>query len=169
MYSVPRLPACLRPGLAALVVLASSAAFGQDAPTPSPDAPAAAAPGAPVPAAAAGGITLELNKLAQVDNACHAYMILDNQTPERLQDLTVDVYLFDQAGVILRGLALQFADVPPARATVVPFELPDLPCADVSRVLLNKVLTCTRADGAAVDGCADRLGTRTKAQAAFDY
>ena len=167
LMSVLRFPACLRPGLAALAVLASSAAFGQDAPTPSPDAPAAAAPGAPAPAA--GGITLELNKLAQVDNACHAYMILDNQTPERLQDLTVDVYLFDQAGVILRGLALQFADVRPARATVVPFELPDLPCGDVSRVLLNKVLTCTRADGAVVDGCAELLGTRSKAQAAFDY
>ena len=167
MYSVPRFPACLRPSLAALVVLASSASFAQDAPSASPQAPAPAASEAPAPAA--GGITLELNKLAQVDNACHAYMILDNQTPEQLQDLTVDVYLFDQAGVILRGLALQFADVRPARATVVPFELPDLPCADVSRVLLNKVLTCTRADGAAVDGCAELLGTRTKAQAAFDY
>ena len=168
MKSLFRSAGMFGPALAALLI-AAAPAWSQEAPAPAPET---AAPAAPAPAAAspaAGAITLELNKLTQVDNACHAYVIVNNQTPDPLQELTVDVYMFDEAGVILRGLALQFADVRSGRATVVPFELPDLPCADVSRVLLNKVLTCTKADGSALDGCADMLAVSTKAEAEFAY
>jgi hypothetical protein len=169
MFSVFRSAAYIRPVVAALLLVASAPAFGQQAPAASPEAPAApaAAPGAAAPAA--GGLTLELNKLAQVDNACHAYVIVNNQTAEPVGELTVDVYMFDKAGVILRGLALQFTELRPARATVVPFELPDLPCGEISRVLLNKVLTCTKADGSPVAGCGDRLSVSTKSAATFDY
>lgn len=147
---------------AALLVFCGSA-FSQQA-EPQPDSAPAVA-GAP----ATGAITLELNKLVQVDAVCQAYFVVDNQTAQPLKDLTVDTYLFDKAGVILRGLALQFADVPSGRATVVPFELPDLPCADVSRVLLNKVTSCTAADGAAVEGCANLLKVSTRAEVTFEY
>ncbi len=168
MFSVFRSAVFVGPAVAALLLAATASVSAQQAPAavadpqPAPATPAAA-PGAE------GGVALELNKLTQVDNACHAYVVVDNRTPEPLGELTVDVYLFDKAGVILRGLALQFTDLRPARATVVPFELPDLPCGDVSRVLLNKVLTCTRADGSPVEGCGDRLAVSTKTAATFDY
>lgn len=159
----------VRSAVAALLLVASSPALGQQGPPATPDA-AVAAPASPAAAApAGGGVTLELNKLSQVENACHAYVIVENATAEPLQDLTVDVYLFDRAGVILRGVALQFTDVRAGRPTVVPFELPDLPCGEISRVLLNKVLNCTKPDGSPVDGCADRLTVRTKADASFEY
>ena len=169
MFSVFRSAVFVGPAFAALLLAVSAPASGQQAPAAvaDPQPAAAAAPGAAP--SAEGGVTVELNKLTQVDNACHAYVIVDNRTPEPLGELTVDVYMFDKAGVILRGLALQFTDLRPARATVVPFELPDLPCGDISRVLLNKVLTCTKADGSPVEGCGDSLAVSTKAAAAFDY
>jgi hypothetical protein len=147
----------LNPGL--------SLAQQQQQPAPQPDA-APAETAAPQPET--GRISLELNKLTAAGNACQAFFIVDNQTPEALGELTVDIYLFDAEGVILRGLALQFADLRSGRATVVPFELPDLPCGNVSRVLLNNVLTCTDAQGAAVPGCAERIGVSTRT-APFEY
>jgi hypothetical protein len=120
-------------------------------------------------AAADGAIALELNKLLPAEDACHAYLVVDNQTPGLLKELRLDVYLFDKGGVILHGVALQFSDVGPGRTRVVPFELPDLSCADIDRVLLNKVLACTDASGAAVAGCADRLVLTSRAEASFEY
>jgi hypothetical protein len=149
---------------AAILALLTGPASAQEAAEPPTNPAATAAAGA-----APGAITLELNKLVQVENACHAYVVIDNQTSGPLKELTVDAYLFDKAGVILRGLALPFTDVRSGRATVMPFVLPDLPCADVSRILLNKVLTCTSGDGAAVEGCADMLAVSTRAETAFEY
>jgi hypothetical protein len=150
--------------VAALLSLCGPALSQQAEPQPDP-APAAVAP----PQTEAGAITLELNKLTPVDRVCQAYFVVENQTPQSLQDLTIDTYLFDKNGVILRGLALQFVEVPSGRATVVPFELPDLPCADITRVLLNKVTSCTAAGGAAVERCADLLKVRTRAEVTFEY
>lgn len=151
---------------AAFLAFCGGPAVGQESAEPQPAAPAqetAAAETTP------GALTLELNKLVAAENVCQAYFVVDNQTPDTLQELTVDAYLFDAEGVILRGLALQFMDVRAGRATVVPFELPDLPCGDISRILLNKVLTCTSAAGTPVTGCADKLAVSTRTEIAFDY
>lgn len=150
---------------AAALFLFCGPALSQQA-EPQPDSAPAAAE---APQTAAGALTLELNKLMAVNSVCQAYFVVDNQTPQALKDLTVDTYLFDKGGVILRGLALQFTDVPSGKATVVPFELPDLPCADVARILLNKVTSCTAADGAAVEGCAELLKVSTRAEVTFEY
>jgi hypothetical protein len=152
-------------------VLASLAcpAFGQQSPqAPEP----AAAPAGEAAARAPGGagtITIELNKLVPVENVCQAYFLVDNQTPESLDELRVDVYLFDREGVVLRGVALPFLDVRAGRTMVVPFELPDIPCGDIGRVLLNGVLVCTGPGGAEVEACAELLAVRTRADVAFDY
>ena len=157
----------LRP--AAILLLAAGPAFGQETPAApvNPDAPAAATGAAA--AGTPGTITLELNKLAASENVCQAYFVVDNQSPHRLQELKVDVYLFDKQDVVLRGVALPFADVRAGRTMVVPFELPDLPCGDIGRVLLNKVLVCTDASGAPVEACADMLAVNTRSDVAFEY
>jgi hypothetical protein len=129
----------------------------------------AAAPPNEASGAAPGTIALELNKLVPADNACHAYILVQNQTPEPLNELKVDVYLFDKQEIILEGVALQFNDVPSERERVVPFELADLACDSIGRVLLNKVLVCTGSGGAPVEGCADRLVTSTRAEASFEH
>ena len=150
----------------ACLALYAGPAVGQQQPA----APAADAPPAATAAdAASGTVTLELNKLMPAGDTCQIYFVVDNQTPQALQELTVDMYMFDEEGVILRGLALQFADLRARRETVVPFELPDLACGDISRVLLNNVLTCTNAEGAAVPACAEMVAVSTRADAAFEY
>lgn len=116
----------------------------------------------------AGTIMLQLNKLEPGENACNAYMVVDNQSPEPLTELKVDVYLFDKQGIVLQGVALQFADVGSEGEMVVPFELPAIACDEIGRVLLNKVLVCTDASGAAVEGCADLLVASSLAEVPFN-
>jgi hypothetical protein len=147
---------------AAISLLLASPAFSQDQPA------ATGEPAAATAAPAEGAITVELNKMVPVENACHIYFVVNNGGAEPLGELQVDVYLFDKQGVILRGVAFQFLDLRPARSRVAAFELPDLPCSDVGRVLLNKVLTCTDAAGAAIEGCGDRIAVSTRTEAAFE-
>jgi hypothetical protein len=137
-------------------------ALSQDTPAEPPAEPAQAA------GAAQGKITLQLNKMEASDNACHAYIVVNNQSPEPLQELKVDVYLFDKQGVILQGIALQFTGVGSDKEMVVPFELPDVACEDVGRVLLNKLLTCTSAEGAPIPGCDELLAVGSLAPAPFE-
>ena len=133
-----------------------------EAASPPPPAPAAQAP-------AAQDITIELNKLEATEKACRGYFIVENKTPAGLKELQIDVFLFDKQSVILRRVALSFLDIRPGRSKVVLFDLADLDCGSIGRLLVNEVIACTAADGKAVEGCADRLAVRTRAGAEFEY
>ena len=153
----------------ALGPVVGGAAFAQDAAEPPSDTFDAAGP-PPEPAdAGPGTITLELNKLVPAENACQAYLVVDNGSPEPLQELKVDVFLFDNDGVVLRGVALQFTDLRAGRTTVVPFDLTELACDDIGRVLLNEVVVCNADGGVPLEDCADKLAVRSRVDATFEY
>ena len=143
---------------ACLPLVLAGPALGQD---PAAEAPETADQ-------AAGKIILQLNKLELGENACNAYMVVDNQSSEPLKELKIDIYLFDKQGIVLEGVALQFTEVRAEGEMVVPFELPAVACDEIGRVLLNKVLVCTDASGAAVDGCADLLVASSLTDAPFE-
>jgi hypothetical protein len=128
---------------------------------------AAAETGAPAnPSDAA--VTVELNKLEPAANACRAYFVVGNQLPDPLKELQLDVYIFDPKGVIAHRVGLAFTDVRPNRTKVVLFDLADLTCGDIGRLLVNEVLACSTAKGP-VDHCADRVAVNTKTAARFEY
>jgi hypothetical protein len=126
----------------------------------------AAAPG---PAAAAPAIGVELNKLESAGTSCRSYFLVTNRTPDALKDLRLEVYLFDRQGVVLRRIALPFSGLRSERSKVMIFDLADIACTDLDRLLVNEVLTCTGEDGAPVKGCADMVAVTTRASAAFSY
>jgi hypothetical protein len=154
---------------AVLACLAAAPAQAQTEGGASTTSDASAAPSAGQSAAGGGSIALELNKLESVANACRGYFVVDNHTPETLKELQIDVFLFDKDGIILRRVALSFLDVRSGRTKVVLFDLADLSCGDIGRLLVNEVLACTDASGAAVPGCADRLAVTTRTDATFEY
>jgi hypothetical protein len=162
--------------LAAFLFAFPGTTLGQTTPDPARGGEPAAAGAAPeTPEAAAeagaeaGSISIELNKLESTENACRGYFVVDNRTPEPLDELQIDVFLFDKEGVILRRVALSFLDVRSGRTKVVLFDLADLSCGDVGRLLVNEVLACKGASGEAVEGCGDMLDTTTRAEATFEY
>jgi hypothetical protein len=147
------------PFVAAVLMAVASPALAQEA-TPAPPAEAAAAPTA---------ISLELNKLEPAETACRGYFVVDNAMPTALKELKIDVFLFDKQEVILKRVALSFLDVRSGRTKVVLFDLADLACGDVGRLLVNEVLSCKDATDAAVADCTDKLAVSTRAAAAFEY
>jgi hypothetical protein len=158
--------------LAAFLFALPGAAFGQTTPEqPDGGEPAAADAATETPGAeaGAGSISIELNKLESTQNACRGYFVVDNRTPEPIDELQIDVFLFDKEGVILRRVALSFLDVRSGRTKVVLFDLADLACGDVGRLLVNEVLACKGASGEAIEGCGDMLATTTRAEATFEY
>ena len=160
--------------LALLLMVFATPALSQETPAPAepsaevePSSSAAAAPAGD--AAPADAITVELNKLAPAENACQAYVVVTNGMSQPIEELQLDVYLFDAAGVILNGVALQFVDLRAGRPTVVPFELADLACPDIGRILLNKVLVCNGPGGTAIEGCADRIRVSARGEIPFEF
>ena len=145
----------------------AQSASSQGAPTPSPSTQAAEAQGTAQGTAPA--ITVELNKLESAGPSCRSYFLVTNRTPDALKDLRLEVYLFDRKGVVLRRIALPFSGLRSERSKVVIFDLADLACTDLDRLLVNEVLTCTGEDGAPVKSCPDLVAVTTRASAAFSY
>lgn len=89
---------------------------------------------------------VELNKLEQTGAACRSYMVLSNRTDATLDQLSLDLVVFDTDGVIDRRLAVELGPVQAGRTRVKVFDMADLDCDRVARVLLNDVLTCNPDD-----------------------
>ena len=122
---------------------------------------------APSPAAAQEpGISLELNKLEPADGACRAYLVTANRTQSAFASLNLDLVLFGPDGVIAKRLAVETAPLPADKTTVKAFNIADLDCAAIGRVLLNGVLACEDAQGER-DDCLAMLDTSAKGELSF--
>ena len=116
-----------------------------------------------------GGIVVELNKLEPAGGACRSYFIVTNGSPEAPKELRLTVYLFDKTGVILRSMSLTFNDIRGERSKIVLFELPETNCADLGRLVVNEVTSCTTPAGAPLANCTGLLAARTRAPVEFAY
>lgn len=87
-------------------------------------------------------LRVELNKLEQTGTACRSYMVLANRTGTVLEQLSLDLVVFDTDGVIDRRLAVELGPVKSGRTQVKVFDMADLDCGRVARVLMNDVLVC---------------------------
>ena len=96
---------------------------------------------APV-AAAAGPISIELNRLEPRDNACRVSLVVSNPGDKVYDSLKLDLVFFDKDGVIARRLAVEAGPIRADKTTVKLFDADNTPCDGVGRVLLNDVTAC---------------------------
>ncbi|MEO1091789.1 MAG: hypothetical protein AAFX81_14240 [Pseudomonadota bacterium] len=101
------------------------------------------------PPAGPGAIGLELNKLEQVDASCRAYIVIRNDSGADLESLDVDLVTFQSQGVIGSRYRVELAPVAAEKTLVKTFDLADVECAQIERVLLNDVVTCPPFEAAA--------------------
>lgn len=94
------------------------------------------------------GIALELNVLQSTDAGCRVGFLLENKHSSDVEKLEIEAVIFNAEDLIDRLLILEFGTVAASASKVRLFQLPDLQCDQVSRVLLNEVIAC---DGAALD------------------
>ncbi|WP_299392688.1 hypothetical protein [Pelagibius sp.] len=100
--------------------------------------------GSAVPAEAgeAAPLKIELNKLEPQGEACRAYLVLENGSDSAFADLKLDMVMFDSDGVVSRRLAVQAAPLPAGKTSLKVFDIRDLSCGRLGRVLLNDVMAC---------------------------
>lgn len=151
------LPGLLRRLTLAFALLGAPAALAQGSGAPQPREPARAT------------LSLELNKLESATNLCRAYFLVENRLAEVVQELRLDTFIFDKAGVIVRRVGLTFPDLRPGRLKVVPFDFAGTSCGDLGKLLVNDVLACLGPGGAPVPNCGDLLTVSTRASAEFAF
>jgi len=112
------------------------------------------------------GVGVELNKLEQVEGACRAFLVIENGMGADFEMLALDLVVFDANGVIAERLAVDLAPLAAGKTSVKAFDIAGLACADAGRVLMNGVLGCRGAGGAA-DGCAGPVVPRGRGNLEF--
>ncbi len=107
-------------------------------------------------------VAVELNKLEVSGGGCQPYLVFENKTEIDFDSLKLDLVMFDKDGVIARRIAVEGAPLPPGKVVVKVFDMPDLPCELIGRVLLNGLTRCADADGDRA-GCLAQIETRSRA------
>jgi hypothetical protein len=105
--------------------------------------------------AAADGIKIELNKLEPQAASCRVYMLFENSGPA-IEALALDLVLFDPSEVISRRVTVDSGPLRASKTTLKLFDIPDLACTDIRRILVNEVSDCRDAKGSHQD-CIERL------------
>lgn len=115
---------------------------------------------APTPA-----LTLELNGLQPSQKGCRLTFVVANDLGAALTRAAFEIALFID-GVVDRLAVLDFKDLPVGKTKVSRFDLADLDCAKVSRVLINSVTECS---GPGVDPGACMKGLRTSSRTSVTF
>lgn len=119
------------------------------------------------PADAAPALSLELNKLEDREGSCLAYLVLQNPTDQDYTVFLLDLIVFQTDGIIARRLAIQLAPLLADKTTVKLFEIPEIGCDAIGRVLINAVTGCETPDGEIAD-CIRRLSLSSRAAAKLE-
>lgn len=107
-------------------------------------------------AAAAPPLEIELNKLEQAGAGCRFYLVISSRDAPTLESLSLDLALFDTAGIVDRRIVLDLGRIPAGRRLLRAVVIPDLDCDRVGQVLYNGAPSCDA--GSAPFDCDTALG-----------
>jgi hypothetical protein len=96
---------------------------------------------------ATDSLRIELNKLETEDSACRAYLVFENTTQHNFSGLTLDLVLFDKAGIVAKRLAVDAAPLLADKTSVKLFDIEGLACNSIGRMLINDALNCKDESG----------------------
>lgn len=88
------------------------------------------------------GLQIELNRTEARDNACQLVFVTQNGTQTGLDQLVLEVVLFDSAGGVAALTLLDFQELPAGRMRVRSFDMPGLQCDALGRLLVNATADC---------------------------
>ena len=87
----------------------------------------------------------------KLDGGCTGTLLFRNELGATLDRFNLDLFLFDDSGVITRRITIDMAPLRNGKTSVGLFRLIDGPCAGLSRVLVNDIPSCRAEHGSAVD------------------
>ena len=111
-------------------------------------------------------IGVELNAVAATDKACRLSFLVENDLGVAIDDLALELVLFDKDGRVDRFVVVRTGRLPLAKRRVKQFDVPEVKCDSIGSVLVNDVSECT---GAGLDAtvCLDRLAISSRAAIGF--
>lgn len=111
-------------------------------------------------------LTLELNALQPSEKGCRLTFVVTNNLSAALDKVGFEIALFNQAQVVDRITLLDFKELPQGKTKVRRFDLGELDCTKITRVLVNDSTECS---GAGIDpkACIRQLSPVTKSSVQF--
>lgn len=87
-------------------------------------------------------LLIELNRIDQVGEACRLTFLVDNRSGADVTAISLETVMLDVDGVVDRLTIFDFGALPDSVPRVRQFDLPDLSCDALGRVLVNGVADC---------------------------
>ncbi|RFC69509.1 MULTISPECIES: hypothetical protein [Mesorhizobium] len=113
-----------------------------------------------------GALSLELNAAQPSEKGCRLTFVVNNGLSTPLKAASFELVLFNKEGVVDRITALAFKDMPAGKTKVSRFDLSDVDCTNLGRVLINAVTGC-EGEGIAPETCSRQLKATSKAGVEF--
>lgn len=112
-------------------------------------------------------IAIELNGAEANDKACRLSFVVANGLTEAINDLALELVLFDKDGRVDRFVVVRTAKVPAGKSRVRQFDIPAMTCPSIARILVNDVKECV---GTGLDAarCADAIRVATRSDIKFE-
>jgi len=101
------------------------------------------------------GVSLELNRADTVEAKCRVTIVVRNGLDIPLEALAFDVVVFDKSSGVAGYSGLDLGGLQPAKTRVRQYDIAQLPCAEISRLLINDIRRC--GSDADQDACAKAL------------
>jgi hypothetical protein len=111
-------------------------------------------------------LEMDLNGLTQTEGACRLTFVVRNGLANDLAKVVYEFALFNRSGLVERLLTLDFKDLPGGRTRVRQFDLADLQCDGLARVLVNDARECS-GEGVEPGACMRDLKTTSSADMEF--
>lgn len=112
------------------------------------------------------GLAMELNGLSQAEAGCRLTFVIRNGLPADLSKAVYEFALFGDTGLVERLLTLDFKELPQGRTRVRQFDLADLQCDGLARILVNDARECS-GEGIEPGACMRDLQTSTATDIEF--
>ncbi|MBB2673363.1 UNVERIFIED_ORG: hypothetical protein GGE44_002928 [Rhizobium esperanzae] len=115
--------------------------------------------------APAASLNVELNALAPSQKGCMMTFVALNQLPAAINKVSFELAFFNDRNAVDRITVLDFRDLPQGKKRVRQFDMPNVKCKSVTRILINDTPVC---DGPAAGECMKDLVTRSQISVPFE-
>ncbi|UVD55809.1 hypothetical protein NE852_17150 [Rhizobium sp. Pop5] len=116
-------------------------------------------------AASAMSLDVELNALAPSQKGCMMTFVAENNLPAAINKISFELAFFNDKNAVDKITVLDFRDLPQGKKRVRQFDMPNVKCESVTRILINDTPVC---DGPAAGECMKGLVTRSQVSVPFE-
>lgn len=112
-------------------------------------------------------IAIELNGAEANDKACRLSFVVANGLEQSIDDMALELVLFDKDGRVDRFVVVRTAKVPAGKSRVRQFDIPEATCPSIARILVNDVKECA-GEGLTPAACAESIKVATRSTIKFE-